>query len=553
MPPLTLRTRFTVILVLGAVLPLGLVGYWLARGAERSGEELLLERLDETLREIADDAGARWDEHRSHLADIADHEALQAALVAPSGPAVSAPESLRSLYALYGYDFPRLSVLDSSGNERIRLEPAARGGMPGGPTVTVRLDVHARSGDRLGLIQAGLRFGSLLAEGIEWVGAPGSVLTVFDSETGFAVKPSSFGVDLLRSGRFEWQDEPWISRSLTIREPALEFALAAPVAPVTRPFASATRRGLLALSIVTALSLFLVTLGTARVTRSLSTLASAADGVARGDLDQEVPLEGGPEVRSVAAAFNTMTQNLRATLDELSRRESAAAVGEFAASLAHEVRNPLSSIRVDLQLADEHLETDRPRELVGRALKTLARLEDTVTGSLRVARSGHIDRADVDLRDVLEAAAHEAGPELAAHGAVLEHVPTSREVLPVRGDASALEQVFLNLILNAAQASAAGGVVRLASSRRGAEIEVSVADEGTGIDVEERARVFDPFYSTRDEGSGLGLSIVQRIVSAHGGSLTIESEVGVGTCATVRLRATPATRPDEARAAAQPE
>jgi two-component system sensor histidine kinase AtoS len=154
---------------------------------------------------------------------------------------------------------------------------------------------------------------------------------------------------------------------------------------------------------------------------------------------------------------------------------------------------------------------------------------------------------------VLEAAAYEAGPELAAREAVLERLSLSAEPLYVSGDASALEQLFLNLILNAAQASSAGGIVRLESALRGDEIVVGVVDEGLGIDEEDRARVFDPFYSTREEGSGLGLSIVDRIVSAHGGSLTLESEVGVGTRVTVHLRRASTAPRGDATASPPPE
>jgi len=538
MRPLTLRTRFVLILVLGAVLPMGVVGYWLARSAERSGRQLLAQRLDETLGGIADEISSRWVEHRSHLSDLAEHEGVQAALSGTMDAPQPPPESLRSVYARYDEDLPLVSAVDVEGRERVRLEPESPRGLFGrGPTtvIEVSIGVYSRSGERRGTLEAMLRWESLLAGGTEWAGAPGSMLTVLDQATGFAVRSSGIDANLVRSPRFEWEGEPWISRTRTIREPPLELVLAAPLAPLTQPFADATRRGLYAVIVIGLLSLVLATLATSRVTRSLSRLASSTDAVAKGDLQQKVPEGGGRELGRVAAAFNTMIDSLRSTLGELARQRSVAAVGEFAASLAHEVRNPLSSIRVDLELAEEGWDQGRAREFVGRALRTVDRLEETVTGALRIARSGHIDRQELDLRTVLQAAKHGAGPELARHGAVWVEGASAAQPLTMNGDPSALEQVFLNLLLNAAQASEPGGAVRLDASAGSEFIEVSVMDEGRGIEPDHRDQVFDPFFTTRDGGSGLGLAVVDRIVSAHGGSVSVRSDVGKGTRVTVRL------------------
>lgn len=296
MRPLTLRTRFVLILVLGAVLPLGVVGYWVARSAERSGRQLLVERLDEALGGIADEIRIRWVEHRSHLYDLADHDGVQAALSGIAEAPQTVPETLRFLYARYEEDLPLVSVLDTEGRERLRLEPEGLR-VPvvriSAPVLEVSIGVHSRSGERRGTLEAMVRWESLLAGGTEWARAPGSVLTVLDQATGFAVRSSGVDANVIRSPHFEWEGEPWMSRVRTMREPALELVLAAPLAPLTQPFAAATRRGLFAVIVVGVLSLALVTVATARVTRSLSRLASATDAVARGDLRQEVPRVAG--------------------------------------------------------------------------------------------------------------------------------------------------------------------------------------------------------------------------------------------------------------------
>jgi two-component system sensor histidine kinase FlrB len=230
-----------------------------------------------------------------------------------------------------------------------------------------------------------------------------------------------------------------------------------------------------------------------------------------------------------------MTESLRRTLRELSQRQALAAVGEFAASLAHEVRNPLTSIRVDLQRVEEKLpdESDA-RDLLGRALGEIERVDRSVTGALRVARSGSVTLEPVDIRQPLESAIHSAEPELEAHGATLRTELLGADPLWVKGDAPALEQLFLNLLLNAAQALDEGGRVEVTVARHRDGVSIAIRDTGRGIPLENIERIFEPFYSTRPEGTGLGLAIAQRIATAHGGELEIESTPGAGT--TVRLR-----------------
>jgi signal transduction histidine kinase len=231
-----------------------------------------------------------------------------------------------------------------------------------------------------------------------------------------------------------------------------------------------------------------------------------------------------------------MTESLRRTLRELSQRQALAAVGEFAASLAHEVRNPLTSIRLDLQRVEEKLpdESDA-RDLLGRALGEIERVDRSVTGALRVARSGRITHEPVDVRQPLEAALHSAEPEFKARNARLEPAQFGEEPISVKGEAAALEQLFLNLLLNAAQALDPGERAGVELNADAGEALISVWDTGSGIAPDDLEKVFKPFYSTRPEGTGLGLAIAQRIAVAHGGDLSIESTPGSGTTVRVRL------------------
>jgi signal transduction histidine kinase len=281
---------------------------------------------------------------------------------------------------------------------------------------------------------------------------------------------------------------------------------------------------------------------TGRMTRSLRDLAAAAAAVSNGDLEQQVENPGVDEVGRVARAFNSMTKSLRRTLGELASRESLAAVGEFAASLAHEIRNPLTSVRVDLQAVEERL-PDEPdlRVRLESALAEIDRLNLTVEDTLQVARRGQIGAEAVDLWDPLRAAVRAARPGFESRNATLtlETGPEQPTPTVVRGDAGALEQLYLNVIQNAAQALDSGGkaIVRVTQEDRTAL--VTVHDDGLGIPEEALDRIFDPLFSTKKGGTGLGLTIARRIARAAGGDIHVGSGEGSGTAVEIRLPLTP--------------
>jgi signal transduction histidine kinase len=540
---LSLRSKFILIVLGGAVLPLALLGLWLTRTAERSGEELLRARLQTSLSQVVDEIGLRWLSQRSQLLRLAESRAIQAALrdsLTTQAADDAALAELRTLYAGMGDAVGSAEILDMSDAARWNVggdDGATRGGLQTEPTLTVRLGIFdAATGARLGNLDARVLMSGLLPGGAGWGGVSGSVLAVFDRSSGASLIPLSIDPALFARQSFVWGEEPWLTVRHVLHEPPMDLVLAAPVTPFAEPFQEAARRNLWILVIVALGGFALATLLTRRTTRALVRLAAAAEAVSRGDLERRVEEAAGDEVGRVARAFNSMTESLRRTLRELSQRQALAAVGEFAASLAHEVRNPLTSIRLDLQRVEEKLpdESDA-RDLLGRALGEIERVDRSVTGALRVARSGRITHEPVDVRQPLEAALHSAGPEFKARNARLEPAQFGEEPISVKGEAAALEQLFLNLLLNAAQALDPGERAGVELEADSGEALISVWDTGSGIAPEELEKVFKPFYSTRPEGTGLGLAIAQRIAVAHGGDLSIESTPGSGTTVRVRL------------------
>ena len=530
-----LRTGFILVVLLAMVVPLAGVGVWLAYTTQRSAEILVQARLAETLDEMLPGIVGAWGTERSRLVRLGWSDAVQEALTEgrePPGIPNELPESVE-----------RVVLRDVEGEERGVLE--GQRSEPGGSQlpstaalVPVRLDVHEPwSGEWLGVLEAELRADALLRADLLLPGVAGSVLGVFDAAEGTPILPLALEPELFARDRFEWGGERWVVARHRLYEPPLVLALAGPVGPSAEPLADAARQGFVALALVTLAGLLLTIVLSRRLTRSLGSLAEAADDVSAGRLDRTVPEEGPDEVHRVSRAFNTMTASLRETLERLSHHESLAAMGELAASLAHEVRNPLTSVQMNLARLKKRLATEEgseEEEMLAQALGQLERLEASVTDALSLARSGRAALSPVDLRDVLEAAAAAAEPRFAERKARLE---MDGMRVRAKGDAGMLERLFLNLFLNAAEVLPAGGRAGVRVKKEEGMVRVEVWDEGPGMTPEMRERALEPFFSTKPRGTGLGLPIARRIARSHGGDLELESEPGGGTTVSVTLPA----------------
>jgi signal transduction histidine kinase len=227
---------------------------------------------------------------------------------------------------------------------------------------------------------------------------------------------------------------------------------------------------------------------------------------------------------------------------QLRRADRLAAVGELAATITHEIRNPLSSIRGTVEILKEDVPADSAKaEFLAILLRETDRLNAVVEEYLGFARARAEGAAEepLDLGELARQTAALVGVEASKRG--LRLATEIDAPLPVRGNPVHLKQVLLNLLLNAVQSSPRGGRVRLAGSVRagrvrglefrdveGRLVEIAVEDEGPGIPAESLPRIFSPFYTTKPEGTGLGLAISLRIAEAHGGTLAAENRPGGG-------------------------
>jgi signal transduction histidine kinase len=538
---LRLRTRLFLIVLLGAVLPLAVAGYWLTRSAVRASEDVLLERLNEAVIDAADQVRNTWPRPRGALLtlvdDVAVQEELDRRLGGETRATAGAPASLVKAFEATDARIVTIVVRDAAGEMVWRLDrtpPLESGIQARQPPLTVELPIyHLASGRQLGTLRADTLMSVLLEEPPASIYAAGLLLAAFDPASGASLRPTPFESVLLTRNRFEWTGDEWLTSRLLVTEPAVELVVAAPLGPVAVPFERVARQGLFVLGLVVLVALALTAVLTGGVTRSVGRLTTAAEHVARGQLDQQVPESGTDEIARLGQAFNTMTTSLQRTLDELTERQALAAVGEFAASLSHDVRNALTSIRLDLQMLGETSDEAQASRLRERALRKIGRLNDTVTAALSLARSGRVERTRVRLIDPIAAAAEAARPEIERKRVSLT-LPEADEIV-VDADRAALEELFLNLLLNAAQAVPDGGSVNVDVSVDRDDARVTVRDTGPGIPPEIRERIFEPFVSNRAGGTGLGLAIVRRIARAHGGEVAIRSSSAEGTTIDVRL------------------
>jgi len=219
------------------------------------------------------------------------------------------------------------------------------------------------------------------------------------------------------------------------------------------------------------------------------------------------------------------------------RADRLATIGELAAGAAHEIRNPLTSIKSSLQYLESRCREETEKKLLGVALRETDRIDEILTALLSFSRPSEIHKEPCDLIALLEESVALVSIQARAKGVEVRPTFPAAPVI-VNADRSQVKQVFLNVFLNAVQAMDGGGTLSVEDIvLENGKTLVRVSDTGPGISEEDLEKVFDPFFTTKKGGTGLGLSICYTIVKAHGGEIELRSRLGEGTTVLVTLPA----------------
>jgi two-component system NtrC family sensor kinase len=342
------------------------------------------------------------------------------------------------------------------------------------------------------------------------------------------------------------------------------------VGMLEKPYIDTTDRVMLTFIIIAALCVVLLLVilyfSTTRITNPLQKIVVATQKISAGDLTHQVEVSSKDEIGYLAASFNQMTADLKAaneklvewgkTLEKkveertreltemqahLIQSEKLASLGKLAAGIAHEINNPLGGILIYSHLLLEDLDENSPHyENLKKIVKETSRCKDIVKGLLEFARPKEPEMSLIDINDTVERSL-----SIMEGQALFQNIKIKKSFasdLPkIVADSAQLQQVFINIILNAAEAMDGNGVLTLSTSLNGGGtfIEVKFSDTGHGIKEEDKKRLFEPFFSTKEvgKGTGLGLAISYSIIQKHKGKIEVQSQLEKGSTFIVQLPA----------------
>ena len=334
-----------------------------------------------------------------------------------------------------------------------------------------------------------------------------------------------------------------------IRDPEGQIVGALYVGLLEAPFLDSknavTGRLLVMLSVATLASLALILLVTNLVLQPIGRIIAMSHRVMEGDLTARVQINPPGEMGELCQAVDGMAEAVcereeqlkQATRRQITQSEKLASIGRLASGIAHEINNPLTSILTFAHLLREKEPADKQdTEDLDLIIHETKRAADIVQGLLDFARERPAVKEPLSMNDVVRRTVRLIRNQKLFRGVTIEE-QLSSDLPAVNGDTNRLQQVVLNLCLNAREAMEEGGTIGVATRTKEGEVVLEVRDTGHGIKSEDLEQIFEPFFSTKPvgQGTGLGLSVTYGIVDQHGGRIEVASEEGKGTTFTVLL------------------
>jgi signal transduction histidine kinase len=277
-----------------------------------------------------------------------------------------------------------------------------------------------------------------------------------------------------------------------------------------------------------------------RITRPLRKLVDGTVRLSKGDFSQAIDIPPGDEIGELARSFNDMTGQLLQTRERMAsanrklvQAEKLASIGRLAATIAHEIRNPLTSVKLNIQkIAEDEKLGEAEREHLGLSMEGIGQIEKFIKGLLYFTRVADLNLDRFPLEQVLEESFKMLRDTLDQKGISVEK-DYAAGLPPVLVDGDKMRQVFLNVLRNAEEALDAGGRISVSTgmAAEGGQkrIQVRISDDGPGIPEKDRDNIFEPFFTTKPSGFGLGLANARKIVEQHNGTIKLVRKRGRGT------------------------
>jgi len=276
--------------------------------------------------------------------------------------------------------------------------------------------------------------------------------------------------------------------------------------------------------------------------KPLTKLHEGTEIVGEGNLDYKVGTTAQDEIGQLSRAFDQMTENLKRSEQRLLRSERLAAIGETAAMVGHDLRNPLQDIMGALYILRKRLGPtmdDKARDAIDLIERDVEHSNRIISDLLDYSREFKLELGPTTPGSLTKNALTHVGREIPSNIKLLDSTKNEPEMI---ADSAKMQRVIVNLVNNALDAMPQGGTLTVSSSEADGSVEISVADTGTGMTEEVVQKLWVPLFTTKQKGMGLGLPICKRIVEAHGGSISVESTLGKGSTFIVKQPVKPALK-----------
>lgn len=282
-----------------------------------------------------------------------------------------------------------------------------------------------------------------------------------------------------------------------------------------------------------------------KYTAPIHEVVDAAKAVAAGDLSKKLTIKRNDEIGELAKSFNEMIEKLRLQKeleDRLNQAERLSALGQFASGLAHEIRNPLNFINLSIDhirnkfIPKNKIDKETFSRLMLEVKNEIRRLNDLISNFLNYGKPIRLHLKEIDLKLIINEITALAEQKIQMEKINVE-IDIPEDIPMVMIDKDQMKICFINIILNSIQAMPKGGslTIKARPNSNDANLDIIFTDTGAGIDIQDMDKIFDPYFTTKDVGIGLGLALTKKIINEHKGEIFIFSRPGVGTNVTIRL------------------